>query len=324
MIEAKFLFIILINILILIYHRIIFNIIGIYDYSDNKRKIHSGSISLSGGLILLFNFFFIFLFFNNNLFDLVQIYFLLLFSSLFFLIGFFDDKKNISPIFRIILNSIFIFIFLFFNQEFEIKTLNSQIFDKQIYLNHLSLIFSIFCYIAFLNALNMYDGINGQSGLYLFFVFTYFFYLTQNILFLGICISIIFFLILNFKNKCFLGNSGVNFISFIIFLFVIKLYQTSNIIYVEEILIIMILPGIEMIRLFFYRIMKQKSPFVADNEHIHHLLLQKLNKNKVVLVTSFMSILPLLSFKIVNISSLTIIFFISFYFLVIVFCKVKN
>ncbi len=269
-------------------------------------------------------FFFIIILFNNNLFDLTQIYFLLAFSLLFFFVGFFDDKKNISPIFRIILNSVFMFLFLIFNKEFEIVTLNSNLFEKQIYLNNLSLIFSIFCYLAFLNALNMYDGINGQSGLYLFFIFSYFFYSTQNILFLAVCISIFFFLILNFKNKCFLGNSGVNFISFIIFLFVIKLYKSSNIIYVEEILMIMFLPGIEMVRLFFYRIVKQKSPFVADNEHIHHLLLQKLNKNKVVLVTSFMSILPLLVFKTVNVSSLTILFSLSLYFFVIVFCKVKN
>ena len=77
----------------------------------------------------------------------------------------------------------------------------------------------------------MYDGINGQSGIYLIFLFLYFFYLTGNLLFLCISISISFFLILNFKNKCFLGNSGVNFISFIIFVFVINLYKSDYITY---------------------------------------------------------------------------------------------
>ena len=90
MIEAKFLFIVLSNIIILTYHRTIFKFIGIYDISDNKRKIHSGAVSLSGGLILLFNFFFIIFLFNNNLFDLTQIYFLLSYSLLFFFVGFFD------------------------------------------------------------------------------------------------------------------------------------------------------------------------------------------------------------------------------------------
>lgn len=324
MIGTKFLFLISINILILIYHKVIFNFVGIYDIPDKKRKIHSGNISLSGGLILLVNFFLIILFFNENFFSFTEIYYLLMFSLIFFFIGFFDDKNNISPILRIIFNSFFISLFVILNNNFEVISLNSQIFEKKVYLNNLSLIFTIFCFLAFSNALNMYDGINGQSGLYLFFISLYFFYLTQNFIFLGICVSILSFLILNLKNKCFLGNSGVNFMSFVIFLLVINLYNFGFIIYVEEIFLIMFLPGIEMIRLFFFRIFKRKSPFAADNEHIHHLLLKIFNKNNVIIGTSILSILPLITFKIIDISSWIIFFSLILYFILIMFCQLKN
>ena len=56
---------------------------------------------------------------------------------------------------------------------------------------------------------------------------------------------------MNFKNKCFLGNSGVNFISFLILIYFIDSYESNSFKSVEEIILLMILPGIEMIRLFF-------------------------------------------------------------------------
>ena len=49
----------------------------------------------------------------------------------------------------------------------------------------------------------------------------------------------------------------------------------------------MFLPGIEMIRLFFLRIIKLKSPFDADNFHLHHLLLKMVENGRFVRQTSF-------------------------------------
>lgn len=39
----------------------------------------------------------------------------------------------------------------------------------------------------------------------------------------------------------------------------------------------MMLPGVDMFRLFLYRIIRGRNPFSPDNEHIHHLLIKKMN-----------------------------------------------
>ena len=92
----------------------------------------------------------------------------------------------------------------------------------------------------------MYDGINGQSGIYILFLKIYLFYFTQNELFLLLTIPLLFFIYMNFQNKCFLGNSGVNFISFLILISFIDSYKLNYFKSVEEIIVLMILPGVEM------------------------------------------------------------------------------
>ena len=66
------------------------------------------------------------------------------------------------------------------------------------------------------NALNLFDGIDLQSGSYILIIFVFFFILL-NIEFLIILIlSCILFLYLNYKREIFLGDSGTILIGFII------------------------------------------------------------------------------------------------------------
>ena len=56
----------------------------------------------------------------------------------------------------------------------------------------------------------------------------------------------------------------------------------------------MCIPGLDMFRLFLFRIMKGQNPFKADNNHIHHILLE-IFKDKtlsflVIFVTNFLII----------------------------------
>jgi hypothetical protein len=43
----------------------------------------------------------------------------------------------------------------------------------------------------------------------------------------------------------------------------------------------MLVPGLDLFRLFFERIIKGKNPFFPDRNHIHHLLLKKMSYLKV-------------------------------------------
>ena len=86
----------------------------------------------------------------------------------------------------------------------------------------------------------------------------------------------------------------------------------------------MILPGIEMVRLFFFRTIKLKNPFLADNYHLHHLLLKYLEPKKVVIITSCYAILPIILYRYFKFSYLVILLFFVSYFVLILFLSKKN
>ena len=45
--------------------------------------------------------------------------------------------------------------------------------------------------------------------------------------------------------------------------------------YVEEIFLLFLIPGLDLVRLFSVRISNGKSPFLGDLNHLHHLLVDK-------------------------------------------------
>ena len=93
----------------------------------------------------------------------------------------------------------------------------------------------------------MFDGINCQVGFYSILIFAIIF--SKNILpvlCLVLIISLLFFLILNFKGKLFLGESGILILAFIISYIFIKSSNIDNNFFLDEIFIIMALPGIDM------------------------------------------------------------------------------
>ena len=66
-------------------------------------------------------------------------------------------------------------------------------------------------------------------------------------------VGCIFFLYLNFKKEIFLGDSGSILIGFLISYFCIK-FSKFGLLKSDQIFIIMMLPGIDMLRLFLVRL----------------------------------------------------------------------
>ena len=100
-------------------------------------------------------------------------------------------------------------------------------------------------------------------------------------------------------GKIFMGNSGTFFISFLLGILFIYSYK-NKIISVEEIILLMFLPGIDMIRLFIIRILNKKSPFSGDLNHIHHLIYLTLKSKIKFILIPFLFLWPFLSFKLFN------------------------
>ena len=77
--------------------------------------------------------------------------------------------------------------------------------------------------------------------------------------------------------------------------FIYQYDNFSNFFYGDEVFIILIIPAIDMLRLFFMRIMKKKSPFKGDLNHLHHIVNNVTkNNNLTILITISLSIFPTL------------------------------
>ena len=215
---------------------------------------------------------------------------------IFIIIGLVDDKINLNPNLKLLLFSVVIFFLILNNEIFLIKDLKFIIFEKEIGLSFLSYIFTIIAFLAFINSMNMFDGINLQSSFYMAFLCIVF--ISKNFLselFIIILIPLFFFSLLNYKNRCFLGNNGTYSLSFLFSCIFIFSYNEGVIFYPEEILLIMILPGIEMIRLTIMRLAKGRHPFKGDKNHLHHYLLGKYGNSKAVIISTILSTSPYLS-----------------------------
>lgn len=272
--------------------------LNLFDDVKSSRKKKKKKTPLTGGLIIL-SFFYLFYFFN--LFELIvfeQIkyeintitYFVLV--NLIFLLGLLDDKKDLSPNIKLFSFAIIFLISILYDQKLLIDFLIFKDFDINLNIHSISIFFIIFCLIVFVNASNMFDGINLQCSSYFLFlniylqaVIGYDPFLT--LLMIGLC----FFIILNSKNKSYLGDSGVYILSFIMGIIIIKLYNEGYL-FCDQILLMMLIPGVDMIRLTFLRILNGRHPFKADNYHIHHILGLKFDETKVFIITLSLIVIP--------------------------------
>ena len=303
--------------------------LNIYDKSDNERKFHKSKVPPIGGLIffsIFLIYIFIISFINDSKFFFHEKHVAVLFltSLLIFLTGLIDDKIGLSSNKKIILFLILISTIVLNDNELIIFFLRTLSFDKTFALGNISIPFTIFCFFVFINAFNMFDGINLQSGLYLLTIFLFFIYKgVEPLLFIPLVFTCLVFLYYNFKSRIFLGNCGSYFLPFIIAAFIIKSNIKLSLISLEEILILMIIPGIDLIRLFCKRLVQGKSPFIADRSHIHHLLSAKYNETMSVIIIFSITFFSIIFSQFIN-NIFVIIFQISIYLILLMFSKLKK
>ena len=301
------------------------------DKPDNKLKKHKKSVSIFGGLILLINLylilFILYIFgLDNFLFSKRFIFFLLFISTSFYLIGLLDDIKNLSPNLKLFLICFTSGLLIYKFPEINIELIKISFLDKIYYFNNFSILFLIICFALLTNALNMFDGINLQLILFSVFVFIIFILKGFLILFYSLIVLSLFFLgIMNYKNKLFLGDGGSYLISSIIgSSFIYQYNYFENFLYGDEIFIILLIPSIDMLRLFLVRLINKKNPFKGDLNHLHHIIDNNFkNTNHTLIISILLFIFPsiLLIFEIQTYFILTVSIFI--YILTIMYFK-KN
>lgn len=286
---------VLLNLIFLIFFKRISKFFNINDIGDGIRKFQQKPISLFGGTLILvniiislvFDFFLVDVDLFKNFITTNREIFAFIFGLIsFYLFGLFDDKYNLSANYKLIISFFLISLLILIDNNLNISELKFSFTSHIIELKSFSIFFTILCFLLFINALNMFDGINCQSGLYCIFIFSIFLFKNTLPYFsLILILSLFIFLILNFKNKMYLGESGVLILAYIIGYIFVKTTKINDInFFVDEIFIIMALPGIDMFRLFLTRIYKGKHPFSSDTNHIHHLVSKKISHQKTVLL----------------------------------------
>ena len=222
---------------------------------------------------------------------------------------------------------IFILLLIFLDKNLLIKNLSFSFSENSINLGSFSYFVTILCFLLFINAFNMLDGINGQSASYLIFIFLILILKKVLVIFsILMIINLIFFLILNFKNKIYLGDSGTLLAGYLISYIFVKNYNINSYkdFFVDEIFLIMVIPGFELLRLALKRIFEKKHPFKGDQSHIHHLLINKFDFKITYLTVQLLLIFPYGAYLISKSFYISLLFSISFYFSLIYKLSIKN
>lgn len=246
------------------------------------RKHHENDTPLIGGVAMFFGFCFSLLALGQSLHDYRS---LLAGVSLLILIGVVDDFKELKPKLRLI-GQLVAALFLTAWGGKQLLSLGNLFFFGDIHLGSWALPVTIFCVMAYLNAMNMLDGQDGLAGgiglsqtiLMLFVSLTLHRHVDTCMLTI-VAVLLIVFLAFNMrtpwrgKASIFMGDSGVTFIAFLLCWFAIDLSQ-ANSIQVKPITLLWILafPLFDLVAVSAHRFFEGKSLLSASRDHFHHVL----------------------------------------------------
>lgn len=155
----------------------------------------------------------------------------------------------------------------------------------------ISIPLTIFIFIALINSINLIDGIDGLAGgisLIISLGFGIWFLFNKHFTFASLAFSLagalLGFLRFNFSktSKIFMGDTGSLVTGFLLSFFTIE-FLRLNVSYLNSpnaignapivVMVMLIVPIFDTLRVFIVRLLKGKSPFVADRNHMHHLLI---------------------------------------------------
>lgn len=148
---------------------------------------------------------------------------------------------------------------------------------------------TIFVFLVVVNAINFIDGIDGLAISELIKIILILelsslnFTELSNLGILVVC-SLIPLYYFNFKKtrKIFLGDGGSMLLGTLVMVYILNLlgdnYTFKNTIQINKTLfsvLVLLYPLTDLLRVFILRLKQGKSPFVADQSHIHHILHKK-------------------------------------------------
>jgi UDP-GlcNAc:undecaprenyl-phosphate GlcNAc-1-phosphate transferase len=262
----------------------LFKFLEFVDKPDGKRKIHKGEIALSGGVSIFFSISLLALLFPDQYFlnfGNKNFLFIWMLSPIILIMGLVDDIKPLTPFIRLTVQ-IFASWLVILTTDIYLRDFGNLFGLSDIYIGNLGIPVTIFMIVGICNAFNMMDGMDGFVGFIVLIsscalgiigLEKYYFLTTM------VPICLITFLIFNLgllgkKVKIFLGDSGAMWIGFVLGWMLVLLSQgEERLIQPVTALWLVLLPLIDALSTFMSRLMNNKSLFLGDRSHFHHLLL---------------------------------------------------
>lgn len=251
--------------------------LGIVDKPDGIRKVHSGNVPLVGGLSVVLPFaalVSIFLFVSGDREIAAGLVWL---SITLWMLGCIDDRSSVRPILRLLMAGFILLPLMYSEPVFVVSNLwfsNGYVLD----LKWFAIPFTLVSYLALQNAANMSDGMNGVLGTILL-IWSSFLAAkvgSASALFLpciALVVSISIALFFNVRGKLFFGDNGSYSLSVVVSAMTVAAYnEAAGSLYVENVILLFLIPVLDATRLIIVRTMNGGSPFKGDRNHLHHLL----------------------------------------------------
>ncbi|WP_298299022.1 MraY family glycosyltransferase [Hydrotalea sp.] len=276
----------------------------LYDLPDD-RKVHATPVPSLGGVGIFAGFLIAFLLLSDLAPRGHSFPFYIAAFVVVFFFGVKDDILVITPL-KKFLGQLAVAIILMYKSQLLIDNMHGFL-NIGIIPPVFSYPLTMFTIIVVMNSFNLIDGVDGLAasiGFITCTLFSLFFYLNNDWLFalMGISMSgaLLAFLRFNFAPaRIFMGDTGamlLGLVNAILVIHFIKTAEGSNILPVYAAPAmgfgILLLPLLDTLRVFGIRIFNKRSPFSADRNHLHHMLLDRgYSHKKITLCLSVVSIL---------------------------------
>ena len=260
---------------------------GLVD-NPGGRKHHRGRIPLVGGIAIFGGFGFSALLLGQSDPPLYEFRALLGGMGLLVLAGVLDDMHDLSPFAKLGLQTGAALLMASWGGVYVRELGDLFGTGSSLPLGNFAIPFTVVCALGTINALNMTDGVDGLAGglaavsLAAFALIAYRTGQLTHLLVLGMLGGgVLGFLSFNMRHplrhraSVFLGDAGSMSLGFALCWFAVSLTRPSEVAVPPIAMVWLIaVPLIDMGVVILRRIASRRSPFAADREHLHHLLLR--------------------------------------------------
>lgn len=287
--------------------------IGLVD-KPNFRKKHQGAIPLVGGISVFAGILFLYMY-STLLKTIPHFNIYLSLAGLLVVVGAVDDRYDISVKFRASMQALVAVVMMYY-AGISLETFGNVFGFFDLKLGYVGYLITLFAVWGAINAFNMVDGIDGLLGGLSCVTFAALGILLLNhgeyalaLWAFAMIAAILPYIMLNLgllgkRYKVFMGDAGSTLIGFTALWMLLVSSQptgtpvqtTSNVIYPVTALWLIAIPLMDMIAIMYRRIKKGLSPFSADRQHIHHLIMRAgfTSRQAFALITAAAAVLALI------------------------------